>query len=115
MGKLKMSRAATEFESIDMKACPTASCKLLQNSLVKIGSRSLTMLEGTPCNRTISRRYTEASHGAVLLLFTGMKWALLVSLSTTTQIPVLPFLDLGNPSIKSIETLSHFHCGTSNG
>ena len=59
--------------------------------------------------------YTEANHGLILLLFTGMKWALLVSLSTTTQIPVLPFLYLGNPSTKSIETLSHFHCGTSNG
>ena len=44
-----------------------------------------------------------------------MKWVLLVSLSTTTQIPVLPFFDLGKPSMKSIETLSHFHCGTSKG
>ena len=97
------------------KCVPTASCKLFQNSLVEIGSQSLTMLEGIPWSRTISLRYVDARDEAVLLLLTGIKWALFVSLSTITQMLVLPLLDLGISSIKSIEMMSHFHCGTSKG
>ena len=43
--------------------------------------------------------------------FTGIKWATLVKWSTTTQIESYPDLVLGNPVIKSMPSLSHFHSG----
>ena len=54
-----------------------------------------------------------AKTGVVLVDLTGMKWALLVNLSTMTHIHTFPQLDLENPSIKSIEIESHFHIGIS--
>merc|ERR1712080_778543 len=70
---------------------------------------------GIPRNITTHFTYSSANLAAILFDLTGINLALLVNRSTITQ--MLSWLDLvlGNPSMKSIDTCSHFHSGISNG
>ena len=67
------------------------------------------MLDGTPCNLTVSLMYREVNFSKENLILMGIKCADLVNLSTTTQIESKPLGVLGSPTTKSMEILSHFH------
>jgi len=69
------------------------------------------MLEGTPCNLTISLMYNWANLAIDIFKFIAKKWALLVSRSTMTQMVSCPLKVCGKWVTKSIEMLSHFHIG----
>jgi hypothetical protein len=49
------------------------------------------------------------------VLWQAMKCVILENISTTTNIESLPFLNLGRPKIKSIETLTQGSLGTGQG
>jgi hypothetical protein len=49
------------------------------------------------------------------VLWQAMKCVVLENLSTTTNIEYFPFLDLGRPKIKSIETSTQGSIGTGKG
>jgi hypothetical protein len=46
---------------------------------------------------------------------TGIKWADLLNLSTTTMMVSFCLVDVGNPMMKSMEMVSHFHSGIGRG
>ena len=94
---------------------PNSWCKLPQNLNRNLGSLSDTMLDGTPCNLTISLTYNWVNFSRGLLTLIGRKWADLVSWSTTTHIASCPVEVLGNPDTKSTAMQSHYHSGISNG
>ena len=62
-----------------------------------------------PCNRTISLMYNWAQRSAQNVPLPEKKRAILVSLSTITQITSKPHLVQGKLEIKSILTFSCFH------
>jgi len=94
---------------------PKALCSVCQNREVNRGSLSETILEGTPCNLTISLMYNWANLAMDILKFIAKKWALLVSRSTITQMVSCPLNIHGKWVKKSMEMLSHFHIGISKG
>ena len=73
------------------------------------------MLLGTSCSRMTSLKNRSTIFVASLVLWKAMKCAILENLSTITNIESLPFLDLGRPKIKSIETSTQGLLGTSKG
>ena len=62
---------------------------------------------GTPCRRTISLIYNWAHRSTRYVDLPGMKWVVLVSMSTPSQIMLKLRLVLGKPKIRSIQTVSH--------
>jgi len=87
------------------------SCqKLLTNTL----SLSLTKVLGTPCNLKTLSKYAWATVTAKKGWHRWVKWAYLLSLSTTTKTVSLP-VDLGNPSTKSKETSTQTARGIGSG
>jgi len=82
--------------------------KLFQNLEVNLGSLLDTMLDGTPCNLTISLMYREVNFSKENLILI-IKCVDLVNLSTTTQIKSKPLGVIGSPTTKSMEILSYFH------
>src|ERR1700676_2470629 len=64
---------------------PNILCVSLQNLEVNLGSRSDTIDSGSPCSRTISFIYNEASSDAFVVMFIGMRWTIEVNLHMTTQ------------------------------
>ncbi len=85
--------------------------KLLKN----LASLSLTMLNGMPCNLMILSINNCAIVFAVVCFLSGMKCAILLNLSITVSIPVLPYFDFGNSTIKSILMCSHGAVGMGRG
>ena len=86
-----------------------------QNLEVKRASRSEMMVLGRPCNLQISLRKIRARSGAFFAsLLKGTKCAILVNLSTITQI-LSCSSDIGRSVMKSIEIESHGANGTSSG
>jgi hypothetical protein len=69
---------------------PIASCRCVQNREVNLGSLSDTIEAGISCNLTISLMYSSVSFDTISVIWNGMKWALLMSLSTTTQMESWP-------------------------
>uniref|UniRef100_A0A7C9CUE4 Uncharacterized protein n=1 Tax=Opuntia streptacantha TaxID=393608 RepID=A0A7C9CUE4_OPUST len=69
---------------------------------------------GTPCNLTISSRYAVASQSNVQVFRMAMKYAALVSQSTTIHVALFFLWVGGRPTTKFIDTESHFHSGMSN-
>jgi hypothetical protein len=82
---------------------------------VNLGSLSDTIVLGIPCKRATYFKKISATSAALWVVFNGIKWAALVSLSTTTMIESCCLLVLGNPVIKSIVTTSYFHSGIGKG
>ena len=64
--------------------------------LVNLGSRSLTITLGNPCNLKISLKNIYAIVGASALVVVGIAWIILVRRSTNTTIASWPSLVLGN-------------------
>src|SRR4030095_2377448 len=95
------------MSSISIKDC--------QKSEVKRGSRSEMTSWGRPCKHQISLAKIGAnSFAPVLLVWRGMKWAIFVNQSTTTQIVLKESLPAsGNPVIKSQEIEVHGARGSS--
>ena len=98
-----------------MSLFPRTLSKVWQNRDVNRGSLSETMLEGTPCNLTISLMYSWANLTMDILKFIAKKWTLLVSQSNITQMVSCPLKVHGKWVTKSMEMLSHFHTGISKG
>ena len=94
---------------------PIAFWKLSQNREVKRLPWFELISNGTPWRDTIREMYKSASWLAVILSRTGRKWATLERRSITTKIALFPLLVLGNPVMKSILILSHFHSGIARG
>jgi hypothetical protein len=70
---------------------------------------------GMPCSLNISfMKMLEISIASQVEL-TGMKWADLLSLSTTTMMASFCLVEFGNPVMKSLEMVSHFHSGIGRG
>jgi hypothetical protein len=82
---------------------------------VNFGSLSDTIVLGIPCKRATSFKKISTTSAAWWVVFNGVKWAALVSLSTTTMIESCCLLVLGSQVIKSIFTTSHFHSGMGKG
>ena len=83
--------------------------KPFQKVDVDLASLSEIIIFGTPCNLTISFRNPYATWAIPKVDFTGMKCATFVKVSTTTITESCWYLVLGNPVMKSIQTVSHFH------
>jgi len=103
------------YAELILSCVPNAAYIDCQNLDVNRGSRSDTMLAGTPCNLTTSLTYNSANLSIDSFWFIGKKWAHFVSRSTITQIASKPLVVLGKWVTKSIAMLSHFHWGISNG
>ena len=58
---------------------------------------------------------SRAKSGVLIVVLVGTNRHILVNRSTTTQMASCPWLVSGNPTIKSIEILSHLPLGISNG
>ena len=54
-----------------------------------------------------------AISGALYVVLTGMKWALLVNISTTTNMESCLLEVIGSPTMKSTDITSHLHFGIS--
>ena len=78
---------------------------------MNLGSLSDMMKTSMPCSLTISFTYNLASLSKEKEILIGMKWAVFVNLSTTTQMASLPLAVLGRPMMKSIMMWSYFHSG----
>ncbi len=78
-----------------------SSNKRRQNLDANWGPLSDTISSGSPCNRTIPSRINWAVSSVVIDLEQGVKWAILVSRSTTTSIEFLA-LTIGRSVMKSI-------------
>jgi hypothetical protein len=98
-------------------------CRIFLNPLnnpfktfdVNFGCLLDTIVLAIPCNQAIYFRFISTMLDSLRVIFTGIKWVALVSLSTTTMIESCYFLVLGSLLIKSIVTTSHFHSGMGNG
>jgi len=90
---------------------PNVACSDYQNHDVNLGSRSDTILIGTPSNSTTSLTYNSTRLSMDIFWLIGIKCAYLVNRSTMTQIESCPLTNLDRCVIKSMEMLSHFHCG----
>jgi hypothetical protein len=77
-------------------------CKLFQLLEVNCESLSETIVDGTPCNRIIFCTYSFANLSMGSFTFTGLKCALFVKWSTTTQMESSLVGVLGRPRMKSI-------------
>jgi hypothetical protein len=78
------------------------------------GSLSEMMEASRPWSRYTSFKNTLATELVVYGWDSGRKWSYLVNLSTTTKMQ-LEFLDLGSPSMKSSDIVSHASVGVGNG
>ena len=78
-----------------------------------LASRSNTRELGTPCSRTISSRYVRANWSKVQVFLMAIKYAVFMSLSTITQIVLFFRRVKGRPTMKSMDTKSHFQSGSS--
>jgi hypothetical protein len=78
----------------------------VQNKLVKIVSRSLTIEHGRPWSFTISSKKALATEAAEYGCPSAMKWLYFENRSTTVSTTDLP-PTFGNLSIKSIEISAH--------
>src|SRR5207237_5220325 len=79
------------------------------------GPLSEVIVLGTPCKQTIWEIYNSAYVLVGYLVFTGMKWAVLVSRSTITHMESYPFCVRGKPTMESMWRSPHFHKGIANG
>ena len=98
---------------LNLNCVPNASWNDLQNLDVNYMPLSDIIEIGTPCIGTIRIRYNLAYWATVYVMQTGKKCAVLVNLSTITNIESNPLAVLGNLVTKSIVILSHFHSGMS--
>jgi hypothetical protein len=83
--------------------------QLLQNREVNWDPWSDTIFLGTPCRQTICAMYNSTSLAPEYVVYDGIKWATLVSLSTITQIESYQVDVPGRPMMKSMLISSHFH------
>ena len=86
-----------------------------QKAVVNLASLSETIIFGTPCSLTIYFRNTSSTWVVPKVDFIGMKYDAFVNMSTTTITESCWYLVLGNPVMKSIETVSHFHSAIGRG
>ena len=93
---------------------PNASYSFCQKPDRNLVSLSDIIAVDTPCNFTISSRYTRTSWSRVHVFLIAKKCAALVSLSTITHIAMFFLWVRANPSAKSIDTESHIHSGIYN-
>ena len=68
-----------------------------------------------PCSLNISCMNTWAISIALQVDLTGMKWEDFLNLSTTTMMASFCLVKVGNPVMKSMEMVSHFHYGIGRG
>jgi hypothetical protein len=68
-----------------------------------------------PCSLNISFMNTWAISISLQVDLIGMKWADLLNLSITTIMASFCLVDVGNPVMKSMEMVSHFHSGMGKG
>jgi hypothetical protein len=80
---------------------PRSSNRRCQNLDANWGPLSDTISSGSPCSQTIPSRINWAVSSAMIDLEQGVKWAILVSQSTTTNIEFL-VLTVGRSVMKSI-------------
>ena len=73
---------AVDFASLT----PRRRCSSVQNSDVNLGSRSLTIVSGSPCNRTTLDMNNGASSAAIVVVHRGIRCTRDVNLHSTTQI-----------------------------
>jgi hypothetical protein len=89
--------------------------KDFQKLEVKFVSLSDTISLGIPCSLNISFMNMLVISIALQVDLTGIKWADLLNLSTTTMMASFCLVDVGNPVMKSMEMVSHFHFGIGRG
>jgi hypothetical protein len=89
--------------------------KDFQNSEVNFASLSDIISLGIPCSLNIYFMKILEISISLQVEFTGMKWASLLNLSTTTMMASFCLVVLGSPVIKSMEMVSHFHYGIGRG
>jgi hypothetical protein len=70
---------------------------------------------GIPCSLNISFMNMLAMYISLQVDLTGIKRADLLNLSTTTMMASFYLVDVGNPVMKSMEMVSHFHSGIGRG
>jgi hypothetical protein len=70
---------------------------------------------GIPCSLNISFMNILAISIALQVDLTGIKWADLLNLSSTTMMASFCLVEVGNPVMKSMEMVSHFHSGIGRG
>jgi hypothetical protein len=99
---------------LGVKAVPTDLNNSCQKVLMNMLSMSLTMVLGKPCSMKTSPKNKSATSAALKSVAMEKKYANLVNLFTTTKIQSLPCA-LGNPVMKSIDTLSHLCSGMGSG
>lgn len=96
------------------KAVPCNLNNSFQKWLIKVGSLSLTIDIGTPCNRIISLTKISAIDLADYGCLITIKCPYLLNLSTTTSIASNP-VDFGKPTIKSMLISSQIALGIGKG
>lgn len=87
----------------------------LQNSDTNRESLSDTMVVGIPWYLTILSAKSSTNCIVVNCVEVGIKWAILLRLSTTDRMASKPSLDTGSPVIKSIEITDHLLEGIARG
>jgi hypothetical protein len=85
--------------------------KDFQKLEVNFVSLSDTISLGIPCSLNISFMNMLAISIALQVDLTEIKWVDLLNLSTTTMMASFCLVDVGNPVMKSMEMVSHFHSG----
>jgi hypothetical protein len=94
---------------------PNLAQKDRQKWLRNLVSWSETIVFGMPCKWIISLKNKSTIREASLVLWHGMKWAILENLSTTTKMLSCPLLVLGKPNTKYIEISSQGTLGAGRG
>ena len=87
----------------------------IQKLEVNFVSLSDTIVLGIPCSLNISFMNMLAISISLQVDLTGIKWGDLFSLSTTTIMASFCLVDVGNPVMKYMEMVSHFHSGIGRG
>ena len=82
---------------------------------VNLVSLSDTISLGIPCSMTISFMKMLAISIALQFDLTEMKWEYLLKFSTMTMMTSFFLVDFGNPVMKTMEMVSHFHYGIGRG
>lgn len=94
---------------------PIALWKVSPKSEANRGSQLETIPLGIPCSFTILSMYNPTRYSSVLIDFVGIKWATLVSRSTTTKMEFYFFCILGSFVIKLQVTHSYFQVDMAKG